>query len=81
MSKFIEYRVRQVVRHVITKYVREEDGASSEVVCELGNWEKAIDLAQKLAAADGGVYVYPNQDERGLDEVTATSGDAGCTEI
>lgn len=62
MAEIIEYRVRQVVRHIITKYTRDENSAGSEVVCELDNWEKAINLAQKLAEVDGGVYVYPHQD-------------------
>ncbi len=54
MPKIVEYRVRQVVRHVIIKYTADENYAGSEVICGLGNWEKAIDLAKKLAEVDGG---------------------------
>jgi threonine dehydratase len=71
-EKIIEYRVRQVMRHVITKYTSTENGAGSEVICELGNWEKAIDLAKKLAEVDGGVYIYPHQDECTLGGVQET---------
>jgi hypothetical protein len=68
MSKVIEYRVRSVDRHVITRFERDGDAEGcSELLGEFGNWERAITIAQRLSAGEEGArFIYPGDDHQQL---------------
>ena len=67
MTKKIEYRVRPVQRYVITRYEEESregygSNAGSEPLGEFDNWERAIDIAQRLASSEEGAkYIGAEQ--------------------